>query len=408
MDYLEGSSLQELLDVGHSFGESEVAAMAMQVLSGLSAIHKSGVTHCDVKPANVMRCTDSDGQTVFKLVDLGVAVAGSASSSLATLQDQRGLRGTPGYICPEIIRNEQGSIGPQADVWSLGATIFVLLTGQLPFCLASVPRGQPSLVELLGIALNMDEEPADVWGLCPVPVSQPFAAILKKALWKRREGRYTSADEMKEALRAHMADSFHVPPHWAPGDVQWGQALFVALDNSNAEFAEVVGLFTITARDFTVLRVERVQNLGQWVLYQTKKRDMEARGGAGPNEMRLFHGTDEATVPKIANSAFNRSYCGKNATAYGRGVYFASGASYSASNTYSTPNAIGEKRMFLCRVLAGAYTIGTGDMRVAPPNSQGTFFDTTVDKLDNPSIFVIYHDAQAYPEYLITFTVGRP
>merc|ERR1719335_369895 len=64
----------------------------------------------------------------------------------------------------------------------------------------------------------------------------------------------------------------------------------------------------------------------------------------------LFHGTDEETMPKIVGMGFNRSFCGKNATAYGKGVYFARDSSYSSSHTYSRPDSNGVQHMFLCRV----------------------------------------------------------
>lgn len=117
----------------------------------------------------------------------------------------------------------------------------------------------------------------------------------------------------------------------------------------------------------------------------------------------LFHGTDEQTVPKIVQQGFNRSFCGKNATLYGKGVYFARDAAYSSSTTYSRPNSRGIQHMFLCRVTVGEYCRGRNGA-LAPEVRKGhQLYDTTVDDTRNPSIYVTYHDAQAYPEYLIKF-----
>jgi hypothetical protein len=80
-------------------------------------------------------------------------------------------------------------------------------------------------------------------------------------------------------------------------------------------------------------------------------------------------------------------------TAYGIGVYFSSNAAY--SDGYTGPNANGERRMFVARVLVGKTTTGTGSMKTRPLG-----FDSTTD---NKHIFVTYHDAQAYAEYLITY-----
>ena len=395
MDFLDGKNLQELIEAQRFFNEEEACRMAEQVLMGLEAIHALGVVHCDVKPANIMQCSGSSGSTVLhKLVDLGVAVATAVNSaSLATMRDNKSLRGTPGYISPEIIRNEAGCIGPQADIWSLAATIFEMLTGRLPFCSAVAPN-KPLLYELMAVATNLDEEPPDVALAALSPISAELGSIVRRALWKRREGRYTSAEEMKAALRTHMESRNQLPSHWTPS--QGRQVVRVALDPLQAEFRDVATLFQASlhpASPYAVLRVERVQNLTQWALYQAKKRGMEMRGAPGHGERQLFHGTDEATVPKIVSTAFNRSYCGKNATAFGQGVYFARDSSYSADDTYSLPNARGEKHMFLCRVLVGAYALGDSSMRVPPARADGVF-DSTVNHLNAPSIFVVYHDAQ--------------
>ena len=64
--------------------------------------------------------------------------------------------------------------------------------------------------------------------------------------------------------------------------------------------------------------------------------------------IRLFHGTAKGTIPKINRNSFNRSYCGKNATVYGEGVYFAAGAApWSICDTYSPPDEQGNKYMYL-------------------------------------------------------------
>ena len=92
----------------------------------------------------------------------------------------------------------------------------------------------------------------------------------------------------------------------------------------------------------------------------------------------------------------------------GKGVYFASDASYSIDPKYSVPNASGKQQMFLCRVIVGEYCLGSQGC-VAPDERDSVShlrFDSTVDRMIRPGIFVTYHDSQAYPEYLITFRQG--
>ncbi|KAK2181570.1 hypothetical protein NP493_393g04004 [Ridgeia piscesae] len=123
-------------------------------------------------------------------------------------------------------------------------------------------------------------------------------------------------------------------------------------------------------------------------------------------ERSLWHGTSANAITNINNGGFNRSYCGKNATLCGEGVYFAVSSSYSAQNHYTRPGARGMKHIYQARVLTGEYTLGDSAYRVPPPNpaTPGFPYDTVVDNVSTPGIFVIFLDNQAYPEYLITFS----
>jgi len=155
------------------------------------------------------------------------------------------------------------------------------------------------------------------------------------------------------------------------------------------------------------LQIERIQNLNLWNCYQTKKKTMDAKNGHKDNEKQLFHGTDADSVPHVNQNGFNRSYAGKNAVAYGKGTYFAVNACYSANDTYSRPDRHGRKHMYYVRVLTGTYTHGNSSLIVPPPKSPENptdLYDTVTDSVQNPHLFVVFYDYQAYPEYLITFT----
>ena len=88
---------------------------------------------------------------------------------------------------------------------------------------------------------------------------------------------------------------------------------------------------------------------------------------------------------------------------YGQGVYFARDASYSVQ--YATGGA-GSRYMYLARVLVGQYCVGNSAMKNPPPKDTKRpeiLYDSVVNDTSNPSIFVVFHDIQYYPEYLITF-----
>ncbi|XP_029981171.1 protein mono-ADP-ribosyltransferase PARP14-like isoform X2 [Sphaeramia orbicularis] len=171
------------------------------------------------------------------------------------------------------------------------------------------------------------------------------------------------------------------------------------------EYTDIQNLFQATCKQ-TITKIERIQNLRLWQSYHINKQHMDQKNGKqANNEKRLFHGTSDDTLAIITNHGFNRSYAGKNATAYGKGTYFAVNASYSASNTYSRPNPQGEKHMYLCRVLVGEFTTGKPDLIEPPVKSPGSIdkYDSVVDNIVKPAMFIIFHDNYAYPEYLITF-----
>uniref|UniRef100_A0A3Q0QZR5 Poly [ADP-ribose] polymerase n=1 Tax=Amphilophus citrinellus TaxID=61819 RepID=A0A3Q0QZR5_AMPCI len=224
------------------------------------------------------------------------------------------------------------------------------------------------------------------------------------------------SNTVKDALQMCVKSSFtsvsfpaigtdDVPEHWDAMQPNVTSQTF-PLQAGTQEYDEIQKLFQATCKQ-TIIKIERIQNPGLWNSLQVKKRDMEVRNGHQNNERRLFHGTTEDIIATINDRGFNRSYAGKNAAYYGNGTYFAVDASYSANDTYSKPNQNGEKFMYVCLVLTGDYALGQKGMVVPPAKGTGTvstdLYDSVVNNVVKPCMFVIFHDTQAYPEYLITF-----
>lgn len=93
------------------------------------------------------------------------------------------------------------------------------------------------------------------------------------------------------------------------------------------------------------------------------------------------------------------------ATVYGQGVYFAVNSALSVQDQYSPPNADGYKFIFVSKVLTGDYTKGCHSIKTAPLKETGDIplrYDSVTDNITKPSMFVIFNDTQAFPEYLIT------
>lgn len=178
----------------------------------------------------------------------------------------------------------------------------------------------------------------------------------------------------------------------------------ITLNAGTKEYSEVQKLFEQSCKK-NIIKIERIQNKPLWKSFEIRKGEMDQRNGHTNNEKQLFHGTSEETIPIINERGFNRSYAGKNAACFGNGSYFAVKASYSANDTYAKPNPNGEKFMYVCRVLTGDFALGQRDLREPPNKSSSSLarFDSVVDNMAKPNMFVVFHDADAYPEYLITF-----
>ncbi|TSM60565.1 Poly [ADP-ribose] polymerase 14 [Bagarius yarrelli] len=177
------------------------------------------------------------------------------------------------------------------------------------------------------------------------------------------------------------------------------------LQTNSKEYNDVLAHFRKTCYH-SVHKIERIQNPCMWKNYQNNKQFMEQKNGHQNNEKLLFHGTREESISQINENGFNRSYAGKNAASYGKGTYFALHASYSAKKQYSVQNSEGIKHMYFCRVLTGDYTLGNSAMILPPAKTANSvdFYDTVVDNTESPTIFVVFRDYHAYPDYLITFS----
>ncbi|CAF2895813.1 unnamed protein product [Rotaria sp. Silwood2] len=141
-----------------------------------------------------------------------------------------------------------------------------------------------------------------------------------------------------------------------------------------------------------IIKIERIQNERWFMQYMAHWTDFKKRFNKD-TEKYLYHGCQEEAANLIIVDCFNRSFAGVHGTIYGAGVYFSSNAPF--SHQYTKPNLLEERCMFLTRVLIGKTTIGNSSMKTRPLG-----FDSTTD---GNHIFVTYHDAQAYAEYLITY-----
>ncbi|XP_008050998.1 poly [ADP-ribose] polymerase 15 [Carlito syrichta] len=229
-----------------------------------------------------------------------------------------------------------------------------------------------------------------------------FLSELLNVFYDSMKKRGNSASPTSQPAFSTTADN--TPEHWM--DINHQLSCVTQLQPGQSEYNTVKDKFTQTCSSYTIEKIERIQNAFLWQSYQIKKKHMDIKNGHTNNERILFHGTDAGSVPHVNQHGFNRSYAGRNAVAYGKGTYFATDASYSANDTYSKPDSNGRKHMYVVRVLTGNYTQGYAGLVTPPPKNPHNptdLFDSVTDDTTYPTLFVIFFDNQAYPEYLITF-----
>jgi serine/threonine-protein kinase len=179
MEYVEGVTVFDRLDRGEAYPEKEALHLIMQVCRALVHAHEAGFIHRDVKPKNIMITP----QGIAKLADMGLAR--ETNDQAAAMAEAGKAYGTPYYISPEQIRGEL-NIDARADIYSLGATLYHMVTGRVPF---DAPT--PSAV----MHKHLKEELIPPDHIVP-SLSAGLGEIVETAMAKRRKNRYASAADM--------------------------------------------------------------------------------------------------------------------------------------------------------------------------------------------------------------------
>jgi serine/threonine protein kinase len=184
MEFAEGETLENLIK--HS-GRLEVRLaleITTQVAAGLAAVHKQNLVHRDIKPANIMVSLEGDGATA-KIIDLGLARGVVESQSETAVSVPGSFAGTPEFASPEQFAGIGVDI--RSDLYALGATLWQMLSGKLPF------RGTPA--ELMHQHLHA-ALPIGQLGRVP----QPLVALLEVLLEKDPACRFQTPDALLKAM----------------------------------------------------------------------------------------------------------------------------------------------------------------------------------------------------------------
>ncbi len=196
MEYVEGISFQALVARAGPLPVAAAVQYVRQVAFGLGHAHELGFVHRDVKPANLLL----DRTGVVKILDLGlVRSEADAGAGLTKQLDHKGVLGTADYVAPEQAM-DSSNVDPRADVYSLGATFYFLLTGRPLF-----PDGRTAQK----LVWQQIKDPVPVARLRP-DIPPGLAAVVHTMLQKKPADRLQSALEVFEALEPWAHDA--VPP----------------------------------------------------------------------------------------------------------------------------------------------------------------------------------------------------
>ncbi len=206
MELLRGRSLHAVLRADGPFDWRRVATLGIQLARALAAAHDVGVIHRDLKPGNVLVLDDTGEGESCKLIDFGIAKAVELSDEERTLTRTGVVFGTPAYMSPEQARGE--TLDGRSDMFALGMILHEALTGERPFH-ARTPAEMLYLKLFTPPALPSMRAPGR-------GIPRSIDAIVRRCLFKHRDGRYPDMRAVADALALALAgEPIAAPPEEA-------------------------------------------------------------------------------------------------------------------------------------------------------------------------------------------------
>jgi len=189
MEYLDGQDLDNVLRHNGPLQIQEAIGYLLQACEAIAEAHHLGIVHRDIKPSNFFLTTRLDGSPLIKVLDFGIAKARAEMEQDVSLTKTRTVLGSPVYMSPEQIRSAR-SVDHRSDIWSLGVTLYELLTDQLPFDGDSIT----------GVAAAVSTDPiAPIRSVRPeIPIG--LSLVVERCLEKKPADRYQTVAALAEDL----------------------------------------------------------------------------------------------------------------------------------------------------------------------------------------------------------------
>ena len=131
MEFVEGETLDSLIKRSGQLEVKVALEITKQVAAGLAAVHKKKLVHRDIKPSNIMVSFEEEGAVSAKIIDLGLAKVVDEAGAQTTISASGAFAGTPEFASPEQVIG--GEVDIRSDLYSLGVSLWQMLTGQVPF-----------------------------------------------------------------------------------------------------------------------------------------------------------------------------------------------------------------------------------------------------------------------------------
>lgn len=222
MELVAGGTLQERVKQKGPLAIGEAVDIILQIIAGLEAAQKLGVLHRDIKPANCF----VDVHGAVKVGDFGLSIS-TAPRAESDVTHSGSFLGTPAFASPEQLRGDELNV--RSDMYSVGVTLYYLLTGRTPF-------NADNLVKLLATVLERSAESPKKWR---PEIPQGLAQVVLRCLEKQPTDRFKTYDELRQALLPFASAAPTPAPlglrfvaavldHWSWAIVMWSLTLLGA------------------------------------------------------------------------------------------------------------------------------------------------------------------------------------